>query len=54
MTYKLRFKYNGTWTRWYNENEDLEWIKGITCDEIEMTETMTYKEFVKRHRELFK
>ncbi len=47
MIYKLRFKYNGTWTRWFNEGEDLSEFKDINIEMAQVHEEMTYEEYYK-------
>ena len=52
MTYKLRFKYDGTWTRWFNQGEDLLALKGKKIEAAEVIETMTEEEFYKLYDDL--
>lgn len=40
---KFRFKYDGSWTRWFNDDDDLSWLTNVLIDEIEMTETVQKK-----------
>ncbi len=48
---KVRFKYNGTWTRWFNQEEDLSEIHNIPVEAMEIQELMTREkalEYLKR------
>ncbi len=49
MTFKMRFKYDGTWTRWFNEGENLSELKNINIEMVEIIERMTYAEFLKQY-----
>lgn len=45
MTYKLRFKYEGTWTRWFNEGENLSWLTEFRIEAVQVHEEMSAQEF---------
>lgn len=47
---EFRFRYRGSWTRWFKEHEDLAQFGhlGAEVDAVEVTEEMTREEFSKR------
>lgn len=40
---RFRFKYDGSWTRWFTDDDDLEWLKNVLVDAMETSETMQLK-----------
>ena len=51
MQRQFRFRYGGTWTRWFNDEEDLSLLRRFDVNAIEVLEMMTPKMFEQQHPE---
>jgi len=41
MKKQIRFKYNGTWTQWFDLNKSLPDLRGIRIEAVHISEEMT-------------